>query len=154
MNDDVPQIELRDLTSDNWRQCIKLKVEPRQERFVASNIYSLAESKFEPWLVPQAIYHDDAMVGFTMYGRVPGEDHAWVMRLMVDQRYQGRGYGRAALLAVIERLRAEPGLREIRISYQPDNERAERLYLSLGFERTGERIEGEVVARLALHAVD
>lgn len=141
-------ITLREITKDNWKQCISLKVAPNQQNFVASNLYSLAESRFEPDCMPLAIYHDETMVGFTLYGRDSSDGSYWIARLMVDQQYQGRGYGRAAMQEVIRRLKATPDCAEIRISFEPENNVAERLYLSLGFLPTGLIIDGEVVFHL------
>jgi diamine N-acetyltransferase len=142
------EITLREITKDNWRECAKLKVSPEQEDFVAPNLYSIAESKFEPEWRPLAIYCGEALVGFTMYGRDDRDDSYWIIRLMVDQAYQGRGYGRAAMRQVIQQLQAKPDCREIRISFAPENKQAEKLYLGLGFEHTGLVEEGEVVLRL------
>lgn len=66
-------IALRDVTKENWQACIGLRLAPEQEHFVASNAYSLAESKFMPTFIPQAIYAqatpggEAIMVGFAMY---------------------------------------------------------------------------------------
>lgn len=37
-------IELRKITWDNWEECINLKVTEEQDNFIASNIYSMAQS--------------------------------------------------------------------------------------------------------------
>ncbi|MDJ0680070.1 MAG: hypothetical protein QNJ18_09445 [Xenococcaceae cyanobacterium MO_167.B52] len=49
-------VELRAVTKENWIQCIKLKLAPEQESFVAPNVDSIAESKFELHYEPRAIY--------------------------------------------------------------------------------------------------
>ncbi|EPL5454992.1 GNAT family N-acetyltransferase, partial [Pseudomonas aeruginosa] len=41
-------IELRTITRDDWETCIDLKVARHQAHFVASNLYSLAQSRFLP----------------------------------------------------------------------------------------------------------
>ncbi len=138
-------ITLREITKDNWKQCISLKVAPNQQNFVASNLYSLAESRFEPDCMPLAIYHDETMVGFTLYGRDSSDGSYWIARLMVDEQYQGRGYGRAAMQEVIGRLKATPDCTEIRISFEPENSVAEKLYRNLGFLPTGLIVDGEIV---------
>jgi diamine N-acetyltransferase len=142
------EVTLKEITKDNWRQCIDLKVGPGQQDFVASNLYSIAESKFEPDWAPQAIYQGEMMVGFTMYGPDPSTGSYWIIRLMVDERHQGQGYGRAAMQEIITRLKAIPNCTEIKISFAPENRIAERLYRSLGFQSTGLIIDGEVVLRL------
>ena len=142
-------VTLCDLTSKNWYECVKLSVREDQKGFVATNAFSIAEAHFSPELVTQAIYAGESMVGFTMYGRDPDSGKVWIIRLMVDQRYQGKGYGRAAMVQVIDRLRQLPECGQIFISYEPENEVAERLYNSLGFNATGEFIEGEKVSCLS-----
>lgn len=143
---------LREITRENWLQCVRLKVAPEQEPFVAPNGVSLAQSKYEPEWVPLALYDDDEMVGFVMYGVSPEEGKHWILRVMVDRRYQGKGYGRAAMRLLLDRLRAIPGCDEVAISYEPENDVARRLYASCGFRETGEIIEGETVARLSFGA--
>jgi diamine N-acetyltransferase len=142
---------LREITRENWEQCVRLSVLPEQERFVASNAVSLAQSKYEPEWIPLAVY-DDEMVGFVMYGVYPDEGKHWIMRLMVDRRFQGKGYGRAAMQLLLDRLRAIPGCDEVAIGYEPENAVARRLYANFGFRETGEVFEGETIARLSFGA--
>ena len=143
-------IALRAITRDNWRECIALAVAEGQEGFVAPNVYSLAQARAEPERVPLAIYDGDTMVGFVLYNDRPPPDGTFrLSRLMVDQRYQGRGYGRAASMAVIQRLRTIPDCREILLDYARENVGAAHLYGSLGFQPIAETA-GEIVARLLL----
>ncbi len=143
---------LREITMDNFRTCIGLRVADDQQRFVASNVYSLAEAKADGVSNPFAIYANNEMVGFIMYDFAPQESRGHITRLMVDARFQGRGYGRAAMTEVIGRLKRKPGIRDIRTSFHPDNRIADALYTSLGFKRTGEVDDGEIVACLNLPA--
>jgi diamine N-acetyltransferase len=145
-------IRFRPITRDNWAECGGLRVHPEQEGFVASNLFSLAEVHFYPQLIPQAIYDGDQMVGFLLYGYDEKEDSYWVVRLMIDQKYQGKGYGRAAMQHLLALLRAIPGCKRIRISYEPHNAGARQLYLSLGFVETGEVLEDETVAEIKIEA--
>jgi diamine N-acetyltransferase len=143
-------VTLRNLTTGNWVECVRLSVRDDQKNFVASNVFSVAEAHFYPELVTQAIYAGDTMVGFTMYGHDVDTDKYWIIRLMVDQRYQEKGYGRAAMQEVIARLRRAPNCDRVFISYEPENATAEALYNSLGFHPTGEFVEGEKVSCLVL----
>jgi len=145
-------VTLREITRDNWRECVKVKVEASQNQFVASNVFSLAQSKYEPECVPLAVYDDEQMVGFVMYRP---EDHGlakiwFIDRLLIGAEHQKKGYGRAAMQALIERLRSQKGYNAILISFVPENAVAEQLYRSLGFEDTGEIEDGEIVYRLGL----
>jgi len=141
-------LSLREITMDNFRACLTLSVAEGQKDFVASNMYSLAEAKADAVSNPLAIYADDELVGFVMYDYAPDESRGYISRLMVDARFQGHGYGRAAMTEVIARLMREPGIREIRTSFHPDNQVADALYAGLGFRRIGEVDEGEIVVQL------
>ena len=151
-------IELRPVTQDNWNSLIKLKVSEEQKDFVASNLYSIAEAQFGfdeegHWnLTPYGMYADGIPVGFAMTGL--NYEHSvfqgLVLRLMVDERHQGKGYGRAAMEAMIAGFKANQAVRTVCISYEPHNEIARKLYASLGFVETGEMFEGETVALLKL----
>lgn len=125
---------MREITVDNWQECIKLKVSDEQTDLVPSNVYSLAEAQFYPEAVPLAIYDDkERMEDFVMYGVDVTSDKWKVFRLMVDEGCQGKGYGRATMQHVIERLAAQLGCDEILISYQPNNNAARQLYADLGY---------------------
>ncbi len=142
------RVSLREVTAKNLSPVIRLKVAPGQEHFVANNATSLAQSRVEPYWIANAIYDAETPVGFVMYGDTP--EYGWyVTRLMTDARYQGRGYGRAAMQMVIDDVRGK-GSKQLEISYELDNEVARRFYASLGFVETGEIDEGEAVAVMKL----
>lgn len=147
-------ITLREIDQDNYRAIGKLTVADDQKEFVATNPWSLAQSKYEPDLTPLGIYDEDTPVGFLMY---EDEDYgalgrAWsIWRLMIDHTQQGRGYGRAAMELLLTRLRQQTTTHTgIFISFVPENTAAQKLYASLGFEDTGMVEDGELVYRLPL----
>lgn len=150
--------EIRPITKDNWKELIRLKVREDQTHFVASNLYSIAESQFGDdfeghWdFHPFGIYDENMPVGFLMYGfnLEHPKQQAFIVRLMVDEKFQGRGYGRFAMQKMLEIFRANEEIKAVGISYEPENEGARKLYASLGFEETGEIVQGEVVAMLQL----
>lgn len=145
-------VTLREITPENFDECVNLKVADDQKTFVAANVYSIAQSKVYPMDLPFAVYNDDdEMVGFVLLGLDTDINSYYLARLMIDEKHQGKGYGRAAMLAVIEELKKKnEDCREIYLCCAPENEHAERLYKSLGFERTGELNGKEVVMRLDL----
>jgi len=144
-------ILLREITKGNFSECINLKTAEGQERFVAPNVRSIAESKVEPYLVPLAIYDDNMMVGFTLYGRDPEDGNYYIVRLMIDAKHQGKGYAKKAMHELIKQLKDVPECREVFLSYVPVNRAAERLYLGLGFQKTGKVDgDGEIIMRLIL----
>jgi diamine N-acetyltransferase len=149
----MPVVELRELTSENWLTCVNLELSEHQRRFLEPNAVSIAESRFRYWMLPLAIYADDEMVGFVMYSdeRDPRSPRYWVHRLMIDARFQGRGYGEAAMLEVIRRIAAKPDGDELWIGYDRANTAARDFYVHLGFVEQGEAPWGrDLVARLTL----
>ena len=143
-------VTLREITNDNFIECIRLNVAEDQKDFVATNVFSLAEAKADGVSDPFAIYADDEMVGFIMYDFEPEESRGCITRLMLDARFQGKGYGRAAMRQVIDRFSQIPECKEIQTSYVPANAAAEHLYKDLDFRQTGEEIDGETIVRMPL----
>lgn len=149
------EVILRDIDETNWLECIRLTTDPMGrhvlfEEFVASNAVSIAQSAIQEGWIPKAIYDGDLMVGFTMYGYSPDLKAYEICRLMVDHRYQKRGYGRKALELVLEDMMCIRGCREVYLSFEPSNGRGRKLYSSFGFRDTGRIVDGELLYRLEL----
>jgi len=150
--------EIRPVTKGNWKELTRLKVREDQTHFVASNLYSIAESQFGDddeghWdLHPFGIYDGNTPVGFLMYGYdlEHPKQQAFIFRLMVDDQFQGKGYGRFGMKRMLEIFRADERIKEVGISYEPENEVARKLYASLGFVETGQMLGEEVEAVLRL----
>lgn len=151
-------ITLQPVTAENWRALIKLKVREDQTSFVASNLYSIAEAQFGfeeegHWdFYPFGAYAGDEPVGFVMYcfNYNHSRFQAFIMRLMVDEKFQGKGYGREIMKQVLDVFRANDKIKNVGISYEPSNEGARKLYASLGFVEPGEIMDGETLALLNL----
>jgi diamine N-acetyltransferase len=135
------EVTLRDIDVDNWRECVDLQVREDQRAFALSPAVSLVEAHYgicrellDLVLVPKAIYAGEQMVGFMMFNHGPDRDRIVVMRLMVDARFQGHGYGRTAMRQWLDEVKREPQLKEIAIGVARGNHGVYRLYSSLGFE--------------------
>jgi diamine N-acetyltransferase len=144
------EITLRPVTRENLRELTRLTVAEGQERFLTPNTYSVAEAYVEPTWTPLGIYLGETAVGFAMTGQDPPTGQWWIVRLMIGAAHQGKGYGAAALAALVAEMTERHGCREIFLCYVPGNAAAERLYARAGFKLTGEMEGDEVVARLAL----
>ncbi len=70
------------------------------------------------------------------YTRPTHRPHADIEKVAVDPRWQGRGIGRLLMQGLI-RAAAESHVEVLTLDLRGDNERAARLYESLGFERYG-----------------
>ena len=115
---------------------------------------------------PFGIYDDDTPVGFLMVGYdtddywedapaiANGNYNLW--RLMIDKRYQGKGYGKEAVRLALDFVRTWPcGKADYCwLSYEPENGVARELYRSFGFAETGEYDGEEIIAVLELGGTD
>jgi diamine N-acetyltransferase len=146
-------VKLRDVTAKNWRAVARLELDPSQEDLVASNLYSIAQSKFDPNARPRAVYAGKELVGFLMYDVWEEADktrEASIYRFMIDAKHQGKGYGRAALAKALDEIRATPGVKKVSIGYMPENAVAKSFYASFGFIEIGTDEDGEIEAELVL----
>ncbi|MBO4889288.1 MAG: GNAT family N-acetyltransferase [Firmicutes bacterium] len=148
------KIELIDLSEDNLKQCFDLKVSDDQAQFIASNEDSWKTAKENEKVArPFAIYCDGRMVGFTMFAfdedyEYP-DDRYWLWRFMIDKRFQGKGYGTAALQVIIQYF-IDHGANNIRLSTKDTNTKALSMYHKAGFKKTGEMNDKEIVLQLDL----
>ncbi|MEM7335477.1 MAG: GNAT family N-acetyltransferase [Chloroflexota bacterium] len=126
-------VQLVPLTKSNWKAVAKLDLLAEQKEFVPSNLYSIAEAQFYPAAQSRAIYSDRLLIGYVLYGIEDSSGEWKIFRFMIDQAYQGQGYGRSALEAVIKNMQSTSGIKKIKIAYHSSNKVAERLYEKAGF---------------------
>lgn len=152
-------LKLDEVNCENWRATLELGVAPEQQRFVSEYTpiaaIALAKAYIRPGGltgVPLAFSVGEQMVGFALLAFAPGSaDAYWLFHFFIDRRFQGRGYGREALSAVVAYLRARyPTCEVLRLVVHPENVRARRLYTTGGFRPTGGEAWGEPEYRLVL----
>ncbi|MFM7507318.1 MAG: GNAT family N-acetyltransferase [Rubrivivax sp.] len=102
---------------------------------------------YEPRGRALALFDGDTAVGMMLLydARQDDEDTAnqlYVWRLMVDARFQQRGYGRLAMQWVLDEAR-RGGYAEVGLSHVERPGHAGGFYEKLGFAYTGEVDEGE-----------
>ena len=132
-------IRLEEVDKKSFWDVTKLKVGEKQIDFIESNAQSIAESKYYEYWKPMCIYNDDIMIGFTMYGQIEKEDNrVWLDRFMIDEKYQGRGFGKKALKYILKILEEEYCCDKVYISIFEDNKDALCMYEKEGFEFNGE----------------
>ncbi|SMG20039.1 GNAT family N-acetyltransferase [Paenibacillus aquistagni] len=141
-------ITLKDVDKSNWEACAQLKVRPEQEDYIASNLYSIAEAQFLEGFVTKAIYHNDELIGFAMYGLDADDHNYWIYRFMLDKRYQGQGFGQKGMQLVIEDIyRRDDRTNALLLGYNPSNDPARKLYEKIGFKEIGIAEWGEMIAK-------
>jgi len=143
------KVTLREITRVTVRAICDLKVSEEQEQFVAPNAVSIAEAHFSSNAWFRAIYADETPVGFVMLGEIPEKGLHFLWRFMVDERYQGRDYGRKALELVIQHVRTMTSVKELLTSCLEGQGSPKEFYLKMGFIETGEKLDnGEIVMKL------
>lgn len=149
-------IELRKIDGDNIDEVVALEVGENQKDFVeTTNLRSFADAHMLNAdgipATPLAIYADDTMVGFLMYiydttdhesfqnEVYYGKKAYFIWHFMIDQRYQGKGYGKLAFEKMLADIETMPygESQNVDLFYHKNNVIAKELYASLGFVETG-----------------
>ena len=159
-------LHLEKISGKNVWDVLKLRPADDQVTFIAPNTVSIIEAYIaltsNGHAFPFAVCDGDTPVGFLMIGYDVDDD--WedapaaaygnysLWRLMIDEAYQGRGYGSKAVKLALEFIRSKPcgEAQYCWLSYEPENDRARQLYHSFGFTETGEMDGEEVIALLKL----
>lgn len=116
-----------------------LEITGDQRRFIdpPSVAEFLADDDDHPTFASFAVCAGDVVVGMVCFGQEESGHEPWqwwIPLLVIDRRYQGQGYGRAALQVAVESIRATaPDCGAIGLSCKPENAVAMRLYHSIGF---------------------
>lgn len=150
-------IKLKRVTRDNWEEALKLQVKEEQSKFAPTVAVSLAKVYIKPdgpnvEYLPFAIYDSEQMIGFIMHAyEEQTSDMYWINGFIVDEKHQGKGYGRAAMVEMISWIRKNFNqCDEIRLTVYQDNKKAKKLYESLGFTNTTQMFGEEEVWRLSV----
>lgn len=126
-------MEFREIDKSNYWDCMALTIDESQEGFVADNKQSLIEAAYEEGLYTLGIYQDDIMVGFILYDydeTFPG----WSLsRFMIGKQFQGRGYGKKAVIAFLDYFKKKHNVDELFISVSLENTVARKMFSSVGF---------------------
>jgi diamine N-acetyltransferase len=161
----MPTVELRDIeTEDDVEAVMGLRRGPGQDRYLGSMISHFEDATRDVRACPRmwSVHDEDAgtLVGFVMISDdIPAETLArdpdvvgpyFLWRLLIDHRFQGRGYGRAAIDAVVRYVAANPNGDVLFTSCAAGDGSPQGFYLRYGFTPTGAVIDGEDVLELRL----
>jgi diamine N-acetyltransferase len=142
---------------DNFNDVIELEIEEAQEKYISSNVITIAESTLSPYFHlfhHRAICVDDKVVGFVEYqfGEIGefDEDECTIWRFMIDRKHQNTGIGKNAMSLLLEEIKAYGCCKLVDVYYDPQNLVAKKLYANYGFKEVGDRDDGTVIAELTL----
>ena len=156
----VKTVTLIEITPDTARAVGRLTVAPSQTQFVSSVLDSYADALFPevhngapvvPWM--RAIEADGELAGFMMVAeRTEHHPMPYLWRFLIDARFQGRRVGVQAMRLLALRLQ-ELGETELELSFGDARGGPEAFYTKLGFVRTGDIDDGELVARARIETI-
>jgi diamine N-acetyltransferase len=150
-------LHLVDVDLGNYYPIMMLEVADDQAEFAWTNSAPLAEAAYVPGFVPRALYLGDEPIGLGLVGPFypgyvydgPPEPGAYIIdHVMVDRRYQGKGYGRRLVALLVDETSARPDCRRILLAVHPGNERALAMYRKMGFADIGRTHEKDILMEL------
>lgn len=126
-------MKFKKIDQSNYMECLLLQVDESQKHYVADNARSLVEAFFEKNIYTLGIYEQDEMVGFVLYD-LDETLNGWSMsRFMIGKQYQGKGYGKKAVIEFLEYFKKKHNADKIYISVSLDNLVARKMYSNIGF---------------------
>lgn len=135
----MTKVALKEITPENFKECLALKVADSQEHLIASTVRSLAEAYVYGGMLPYAVYDasgvsgkESRMVGFAMCEIANGI--GFITRVMVDESQQHRGYGKAIVMEAVRKLELNPEVETVATSHLKHNTAATQLFNKCGFK--------------------
>ena len=120
-------IHLVDIDPGNWR--LGLKVAESQKRYVANSAVMLARAYAYRDQRSRAfvIYDDETPVGMGLYYDLPDLECYDISQIFIDERYQGRGYGRASTKLILDAMKQDGKYSKVDLCYIEGNDAAKKL---------------------------
>ena len=151
-------LELKKINRKNVADILKLEVFDSQKSFVATNNSSIIEAYIAITENNDVFTFGFLMIGFDVNSVDEGapkiaKGNYNIWRLMIDKKFQGRGFGKKAMNLAIEFVNTFPcgTAKYCWLSYESDNDVARELYKSVGFVETDEKDGEEIVAIIELN---
>ena len=147
----VTTVQLHDIVSeDDVEAVMGLRRGPGQERYLGRMISHFEDAIDDARACPRmwSVHDGDQLVGFVMISDdIPAETLAadddivgpyFLWRLLIDAKFQGRGYGTATIDAVVDYLRGRPDAETLWVSAAPGEGSPQPFYLGYGFVKNGD----------------
>ena len=142
-------IHLVDIDPGNWR--LGLRVADSQKNYVSDSYAMLARAYAYREQRSRAfvIYENETPVGMGMYHDCPDLDAFDLSQIFIDERYQGKGYGKTATKLVLDAMKQDGKYSKAVLCYIEGNDVAQKLYESFGFVEI-DRDEDEIIMEMSL----
>ena len=143
-------IEIKEITWENFWQVVDLKPSESQGKYLPSISVFMSQAYVNLKLrypdICFALFNESQPVGFTKIVYVPKnvepyyflENSYMIDAIMIDAKYQGRGYGKEALYQVLNYIESKPfgEADSIKLSCHDDNSVAINIYKKIGSYKT------------------
>ena len=142
-------VHLVDIDGGNWR--IPLNVSKGQELYVATSTtilaraYAYRNSRSRAFL----IHEDETPIGMVLYHDDESLDAYIFSEMFIDEKFQGKGYGRLATQLVLDDMKKDGKYNKVILCYIEGNDAAQKLYERFGFAEI-DRDEDEIIMELVL----
>jgi len=147
------ELVLKKVDESNFVQCFNLELGDGQDKFVSHPVRSLAQAYiYYNQCTPFAIYKQNTMVGYVMVIYDYDEKTYNIWHMMIDKKYQGKGYGTKAIELCIDYIKSKPfgESNDVILTCSMDNSHGIHIYEKLGFKDTGERDDDEIIMKLVI----
>jgi len=133
-------VELIKINEENWLDYAGLSVREDQKGYLSSNIgiiargYAYRDSRAKVF----GIAAGNTAVGLVMVKDMDEEPACYdLQQFMIDEKFQGKGYGMAALKLILEELGKERKYNCVEVCVKEQDVEALHLYEKIGFKDTG-----------------
>lgn len=133
-------IKLINVTEENWLDVASLSVKDSQKGYLAPAIGILARGYVYRDCNARifVVENDDIIIGVALVREFTDEPLGYdLQQFMIDRKYQGRGYGSAALGLILEELRKEGHYDHVEVCVKKEDVEAIHLYKKHGFVDSG-----------------
>lgn len=144
---------LKKVDESNFIECFNLKLGYGQDKFVSHPILSLAQAYvYYNQCTPFVVCKDNMIIGYVMVIYDYDEETYNIWHMMIDEKYQGKGYGTKVIKLCIEYIKTKPfgKSNNIILTCNIDNVHAIHIYEKLGFKDTGEHDDDEMIMKLVI----
>ena len=133
-------IRLTEITEYNWLEAADLSVKDEQKGFVAPAVGIVARGHvYRDCNAKVFVIEDDGTaVGLALVREFTDEPLGYdLQQFMIDERFQGRGFGSAALKLILDELKKEGHYDHVEVCVKKEDTAAIHLYEKHGFTDSG-----------------
>lgn len=139
-------VSISNIEKDRIHSLLKLHVSQKQIDWVFIPEEIINEANIHPFWHIKGIYLFDELIGFVVLEYNENENKKtsefWLNDFLIDERFQGKGYGKKVLDSIIDHVKNDLHFNKIYLRVAIENIPARSLYTKIGFQSTNNFVEG------------